>query len=144
MRKQFSVRGGSLMVAFVSSVSLACAQIVPSGVETPTGDVWISDAPYTHWPMSADAELEEEPSWNISPPTNTKVLNADCTVRSQYERRRYISVPLAASLSKGTAKSLARTAGRPHSLRHGLPQDVRLVSFRCRIDAPSSEMGSAP
>jgi hypothetical protein len=145
MRKQSSMRPGSLMLAFLSSVSLACAQIAP-GSETPTGDVWRSDAEYVHWPMSADAEAEEEPSWDISSPTNTEVLHADCTVRSQSERRRHVSTARAASLSDRRRENLrlVRVAGRLHTLRRGLPQDARLLSFRCRIDAPSSEIGRAP
>jgi hypothetical protein len=144
MRKQSSVRAGWLVVAFLSSVSLACAQIAP-GSEMPTGDVWQSDAEYIHWPMSGDAEAEEEP-WSISPPTNTATLHATCTVRSQHERRRGVSAAWAASRSdkhRGDLR-LARAADRRHSRRDGFPQDARLVSFQCRIEAPASEMETAP
>ena len=145
MRKRSSVRAGRLVVAFLSSVSLVRAQIAPAN-EMPTGDVWRSDAEHIRWPMSGDAEAEDEPSWDISPPANTAVLHADCTVRSQYERRRRVSAPPAASLSDRHHENLrlVRAAGRLHTLRHGLPQDARLVSFRCRIDVPGSEMGTVP
>jgi hypothetical protein len=145
MRTQSSVRAGWLVVAFLSSVGLARAQIAPAS-EMPTGDVWRSDAEHIHRPMSGDAEAEEEPSWDISPPTNTGALHADCTVTSQYERRNH-AWALRAAINSGRHREhlgLSLAAGRRHSVRHGLPQGVRLVSFRCRIDAPGSEMGRAP
>jgi hypothetical protein len=145
MRKQSSVRAGWLVVAFLSSVSLARAQIAPAS-EMPTGDVWRSDAEHIHWPMSGDAEAEEEPSWDISPPANTEALHADCIVRSQYERRNHAWALRPAIIAGAHREHLGPSlaAGRRHSVRHGHPQGVRFVSFRCRIDAPGSEMGRAP
>jgi hypothetical protein len=141
MRKQFSVPARWFVIAFLSLVPLACAQIAP-GSDMPTGDVWQSDAEYIHWPMSGDAE---EP-WSISPPTNTTILRATCTVRSQHERRRGVSAAWAASLSDKRRGNLrfARAAGKPHFPRDGLRQDAGLVSFQCRIEAPGSEMETAP
>ena len=146
MRKQFSVRAGWLLVAFVSSVSLAYAQSASGSVEMPTGDVWISDAPHIHWPIAADAEAEDEPSWGIPPSTKTEALHAECTVRSQYERRNHAWALRPAIIAGGHREhlGLSLAAGRWHSVRHDLPQGVRFVSFRCRIDAPGSEMGRAP
>jgi hypothetical protein len=145
MRKQLSVGAVSLILAFVSSISLACAQIGSGNAEVPSGDVWPSDAEHIHFPTPRAAEADEEPAGNSSA-ANTEALHANCTVRSQYERRNHVSAPRAAIiLSKHRPHlRLAHAHDRGNSIRHGSPQNERLISFRCRIDLPGSEIGTAP
>jgi hypothetical protein len=146
MRKQSSIGGVSLILAFVSSISLACAQIGSGGTEMPSGDVWPSDAEHIHFPTPGAAEADEEPPWNGSPSTNTEALHANCTARSRYERRSHVSAPRAAIIVDKHEQHLrlAHASDRGHSIRHGSPQNERLVSFRCRIDLPGSEIGTVP
>jgi len=145
MRKQSGVGAVSLIIAFVSSISLACAQIGPGSAGMPSGDVWPSDAEHIHFPKPGAAEADEEPAWNSPPPTNTEALHANCTVRSRYERRNHVFTPRAVIIldKHGQHLRLAHAPDRGHSIHHG-SQNERLVSFRCRIDLPSSEFGTAP
>jgi hypothetical protein len=146
MRKQSSVGAVSLIIAFVSSISLACAQIGSGNAEMPSGDVWPSDAEHIQFPTPGATEVDEEPSSNSSAPTNTEALHANCTVRSHSEGRSHVSAPRAAIILRkhGQHLRLAHAPDRGHSIRHGSAQNERLVSFRCRIDLPGSEIGTAP
>ena len=144
MRNKSSIGAVLLVLAFVCSISLACAQIGSGGAEMPSGDVWPSDAEHIHFPIPGAAEADEEPAWNSSPATNTEPLHANCTVRSRYERRNHVSASRVAIIlgKHGQHLRLARAPDTGHSKRHGPPQNERLVSFRCWIDVPGSEIGT--
>jgi hypothetical protein len=145
MRKQSCLAAGSLIIAFVASIPLACAQIASDSAQIPIGDVWPPDAKQVHSPTPIAAGAEAGPSWNISLPTDTEALHGDCTVRAQNEPRNHVSGTRGAIMSGKHRQhlSFARAPGEGHSPRNRSPQDVGLV-FRCRIDAPSSEIGTAP
>jgi hypothetical protein len=145
MRIQSCLAAGSLIIAFVASIPLACAQIASDSAQIPIGDVWPPDAKHVHSPTPIAAGAEAGPSWNISPPTDTEAVHGDCTVRAQNEPRNHVSGTRAAIVSGKHRQHLgfARVPSAPHSRRNRPPQDVELV-FRCRIDAPSAEIGTVP
>jgi hypothetical protein len=144
MRKRSVWRAASLIIALLSSVSWACAQVPSSApTETPTGDYWPSDAEYIRLPILGAAELDEGPSSNISPPTTAAPRHATCTARSEYEPPRHGSVRHGAVPFGKHRKALrvVRVHNDVHT-RHTL-RDMQ-VSFRCVFDPVDPETRAAP
>jgi hypothetical protein len=145
MSKQSGMWATSLVIAFVSWTSLAYAQMASDSATMPTGYSWPSGAANMHLRMPVAAEAEERPSGSVSPRTGDATQQANCSVWSQDELRHPVPISRAA-IRSGDHGHLrpAGTARRRQSSRNGFPHHLPLISFRCLIDSPDSEMWRAP
>jgi hypothetical protein len=145
MSKPSGMWATSLVIAFVSWTSLAYAQMASDSATMPTGYSWPSGAGNMHLRMPVAAEAEERPSGSVSPRTGDATQQANCSVWSQEEPRHQVPVSRTAIRSGGHGHLRpAGTARRRQSSRNGFPHHLPLISFRCSIDSPDSEMWGAP
>ena len=149
MHQHVGVQTASLIITLVSSISFACAQVAPSNVEMPTGDVWPSEAEYIQLlPQDTTtpgaAEDWEVPSWNLSASRDAVTPNPKTTAPSEYKSSKSFSAPRT-SIGSGKHPHYARVTGavgRRHCLGQCLSHNVRRA--RCAVDVwrPDSHIGA--